>query len=110
MAVHIDTNANQEPRQETGNEVQKILLKQLERLQQESEKPGQSAEQIMQISVVMASLAAPLATLAAGSQSTGEVLKGYSTRVTLSVDDLADLYAGRALRQRRSQGEARRTE
>ena len=109
MAVHIDTNANQEPRQETGNEVQKILLKQLERLQQESEKPGQSAEQIMQISVVMASLAAPLATLAAGSQSTGEALKGY-TRVTLSVDDLADLYAGRALRQHYSKGKEKRTE
>lgn len=109
MTDHIDTNATQEPRQETGNEVQKILLKQLERLQQESEKPGQSAEQIMQVSVVMASLAAPLATLAAGSQSTGEALKGYSTRVTLSVDDLADLYAGRALRQHYSNGKEKRT-
>lgn len=84
--------------------VKEKLLKQIDLIQQMSYHAD--AKELIELSKVMADLA----TLAVGNQSPGAALSYHPSLAVLSVEDLTDLYAGRALRQRRSQGEARRTE
>ena len=85
--------------------IKKNLLKQAWLLQQRST-GNVSTEELIELSKVMADLA----TLAVGNQSPGGVLKYHPYLAVLSVEDLTDLYAGRALRLRRCRGEAQRTE
>ena len=85
--------------------IKEKLLKQVELLQQRST-GNVSTEELIELTKVMVSLV----TLAVGNQSSGAALSYHPSLAVLSVEDLTDLYAGRALRWRRSQGEARRTE
>lgn len=85
--------------------VKEKLLKQVELLQQKSQDPSISADSLAILTSAMVSASA---VLLGGNQSPGGVLKYHPSLAVLSVEDLTDLYAGRALRLRR-QGEAQRT-
>ena len=88
------------------DQVKEKLLKQVELLQQKSQEPSISADSLAILTSAMVSASA---VLLGGNQSPGEALSYHPSLAVLSVEDLTDLYAGRAQRLRR-QGEARRTE
>ena len=83
--------------------VKEKLLKQIELIQQMSYHAN--VQELIDLSKVMSSLIG----LLAGSQSSGGASRCHPYVVTLSVEDLADLCAGRVQRMHR-QGEAQRTE
>lgn len=86
--------------------VKEKLLKQVELLQQKSQEPIISADSLAILTSAMVSVSV---VLLGGTRSPGEASRCHPYVVTLSVEDLADLCAGRAQRLHR-QGEARRTE
>ena len=88
---------------EKEDRVKEKLLKQVELLQH----PSISADSLAKLTNAMVSVSV---VLLGGNQSPGEALSYHPSLAVLSVEDLTDLYAGRALRQRRSQGVAQRTE
>lgn len=92
---------------EKEDRVKEKLLKQVELLQQKSQDPSISADSLAKLTNAMVSVSV---VLLGGNQSPGEALSYHPSLAVLSVEDLTDLYAGRALRQRRSQGVAQRTE
>ena len=89
------------------DQVKEKLLKQMELLQQKSQEPSISADNLAKLTSAMVSLAA---VLQGENQSFYGALSYHPSLAVLSVEDLTDLYAGRALRQRRQKNEARRTE
>ena len=89
------------------DQLKEKLLKQVELLQQKSQEPSISADNLAKLTSAMVPL---VVILLGGNLSSGGALSYHPSLAVLSVEDLTDLYAGRALRQRRQKNEARRTE